>query len=115
MADQPLRDADTVGMSDEAREGAYGRVPDEMGEPLTAEEVEALPHGTEVVIIWSGGNGPHHYWIWRLGRHVYARSESEAETEFERISTWKDPIGFIGRERFHTRIWRAHIDGRDDG
>jgi len=116
MADQPLRDADTVRMDDEVRTGVYGRVPDELGEPLTAEEVASLAHGTEVVIIWSGGNGPHHYWIWRTPDGMaYARSDSEDEGEFLRLSLWKDPISFVGNQRFHTRVWAALIDGRDDG
>lgn len=30
---------------------------------LTQEEVDALPEGAEVIITWSGGNGPHKYII----------------------------------------------------
>lgn len=29
--------------------------------PLSQEEVDSLPAGTPVTVIWSGGNGPHRY------------------------------------------------------
>jgi len=38
-------------------------MPDREPDCLTQEEVDALPEGTEVVITWSGGNGPHRYTI----------------------------------------------------
>lgn len=28
---------------------------------LTQDELEQLPDGTEIVVTWSGGNGPHRY------------------------------------------------------
>jgi hypothetical protein len=31
------------------------------GTPLSVDEIKALPEGTEVIITWSGGNGPHRY------------------------------------------------------
>jgi hypothetical protein len=31
------------------------------GEPLTVQQIEALQEGQEVVVTWSGGNGPHPY------------------------------------------------------
>lgn len=36
------------------------------GPPLTVEEIKALPEGTEVVVTWSGGNGP---WPYRVMVH----------------------------------------------
>lgn len=33
------------------------------GEPLTVEQIRELPDGAEVVITWSGGNGP---WPYRI-------------------------------------------------
>lgn len=41
-------------------EGTVGEAVHE-GEPLTVEEIKALPEGAEVVVTWSGGNGPHRY------------------------------------------------------
>jgi hypothetical protein len=73
--------------------GVYGDFPEGCGEPLTAEEVAALPHGAEVVIGWSGGNGPHRYFIHREAGLVYARSPHEGD----HFSTaWGDPIAFVG-------------------
>lgn len=38
---------------------------------LTQEQVDALPEGADVFIIWSGGNGPHKYFIKKwFGRSV---------------------------------------------
>lgn len=43
-------------------EGTIGRA-HHLGEPLTAEQIRLLPDGTEVVVTWAGGNGPHAYRI----------------------------------------------------
>lgn len=61
---------------------------------LTQSEVDALPVGSRVAIWWSGGNGPAFYTIEanRLG-HAYYQDEPYA-----------DPITFVGRERYHTRV-----------
>jgi hypothetical protein len=56
------------------------------GEPLTAGQVEGLPDGTEVEIIWSGGNGPHRYRIQR-DRHGVVRIDN----------IYRDQIGILGR------------------
>lgn len=37
--------------------GTNGRA-NHLGEPLTVEQIRALPDGAEVVITWAGGNGP---------------------------------------------------------
>lgn len=31
------------------------------GPPLTQAEIDALPNGATVLVIWAGGNGPHRY------------------------------------------------------
>lgn len=31
--------------------------------PLTQAEVDALPDGAEIIVTWSGGNGPHRYTV----------------------------------------------------
>ena len=91
---------------DDIRQGYFGRVPNELGEPLTMEEVSALEHDTQVIIIWSGGNGPHTYWIDRRNKGaVYALSEIEKE-QGKRATG--NPISFVGNQRFHTRIWLAN-------
>ncbi len=39
---------------------------------LTAEQIDALPDGAEVVVTWSGGNGPHRYTVARRHGMVLA-------------------------------------------
>ncbi len=38
---------------------------------LTKEEVKALPSGTDITIIWSGGNGPHDYILLNYAGHQF--------------------------------------------
>ena len=39
---------------------------------LTQEEVDALPIGTQIEVVWTGGNGPHIYTIdGKFGKHNY--------------------------------------------
>ena len=45
-----------------------------MNKYLTLDEILKLPDGTLVVVIWSGGNGPHEYKTVRRGDRVYART-----------------------------------------
>lgn len=42
---------------------------DEKARLLTQEEVNDLPDGTNVMIQWAGGNGPHKYAL-RVSEHV---------------------------------------------
>ncbi len=44
---------------------------------LTQEEVDRLPNGARVQIVWSGGNGPHAYTIQRKGLAVIAVEANE--------------------------------------
>lgn len=76
-------------------------------EPLTAEELKALADGVEVIITWSGGNGPHHYAIEQAGGTTYAQPLADPHGPLR----WYNPISFVGRERFHTRVWLAQFDG----
>jgi hypothetical protein len=92
-------------VTDDIRRGAFGRVPDELGDPLTEQEVEQLPQGTEIVIVWSGGNGPHR------GRIVFSDvtpfyvPEHEYERGPDGPMWFYNPITFVGDQRFHTRVW----------
>jgi hypothetical protein len=82
------------------RTGAFGRVPECLGNPLTQVEVEALLEGTAIVIIWSGGNGPHEYTVCRAAGRVYA----SRDPSLEQMRTY-NPIDFVGPEHFNTRVW----------
>jgi hypothetical protein len=67
-----------------------------MDELLTQEEADALPDGTEVIITWSGGNGPHRYVIHVVGRMRFAGDPRN-----------DNPLTFVGTERFHTHVQLA--------
>ena len=75
--------------------------------PLTLAEVELLEDGAEVIVLWSGGNGPYRYTV-----HVdkwgcrWAARGGHLVGEFNRPEH-----GRIGTERWHTRVWRAARDG----
>lgn len=89
-----------------ANEGAFGTAEDAgaVGEPLTIGELGALPEGTPLVVIWSGGNGPHRYvlvWEWRMP-HA-ARPD---DLENSRMRTY-NPLSRIGAMWYHTRVWRC--------
>lgn len=70
-------------------------------EPLTAEEVATLDAGTPILVIWSGGNGPHRYRVHvdRWGRRYAAPLDGRPS-----MLTY-NPLEFVGRERYHTRVW----------
>ncbi len=75
---------------------------------LTAIEVSELPDNTPIVVIWSGGNGPHHYRKTTVGGIPVAATEWEIEHDKidivgKSIGAWPD--GFVGQERYHTRVW----------
>jgi hypothetical protein len=88
---------------DEVHSGAFGVVEDPEP-PLTAEEVAILPEMTPVIVIWSGGNGPHRYRITvnRYGtRHAWVPLAHNEQMRFY------NPLDHVGQERFHTRVWLA--------
>lgn len=94
---------------DEIRRGEFGVVDPEFGDPLSAHEVAILPEGTRVIIIWSGGNGPHEYLA--MG-HPYGERYAVApqDVDNERMRFY-NPITFVGGERFHTRVWLRDSGG----
>lgn len=69
-----------------------------MSEFLTEKQVAELPEGTKVVITWSGGNGPHTYWVHQCRGETFAWNGKD-----ERLKHY-NPITFVGAERFHTRV-----------
>jgi hypothetical protein len=93
-------------MDENVRRGHFGLAP--ASEPLSAEDVERLPEGARVVVIWSGGNGPHEYVIAvdRYGRR-YAGSPPRFAVDPNDRMRWYNPLTFVGVERYHTRVWRV--------
>ena len=75
-----------------------------MDEPLPADDVECLPEGARVRVIWSGGNGPHDYVIAVDERgQRYAAMNDDPDDRLR----WYNPLTFVGVERYHTRVWRV--------
>jgi hypothetical protein len=90
-------------VSEDVRRGVFGLAPDT--EPLSAEDVERLPEGSRVVVIWSGGNGPHECVIAvDEGGQRYTVSPERANDLDDRMR-WYNPLHFVGGERYHTRVW----------
>lgn len=69
---------------------------------LTEDEVRALPEGTPITVLWSGGNGPHPYVL------TFDRGEPHATREGDEDNPrmrYYNPLTFVGQERYHTRVW----------
>jgi len=78
---------------------------------LTEEQVAALPEGTPVTVIWSGGNGPHNYVIavdqWGQ-RYAATIEDPDDRMRFYNF------LRFTGVQRFNTRVWTRVIPpGKD--
>ena len=68
---------------------------------LKQKAVDNLPAGTKVMIIWSGGNGPHEYII-----HKRRGSQRSFVNEDNPNAGWWDGlIDFVGSEKYHTKVW----------
>jgi hypothetical protein len=75
--------------------------------PLDAAEVAALPVGTPIIVLWSGGNGPHRYTVQRSGDvPVAATADEVARGRLDIEKALDTRIGFVGTERYHTRVWK---------
>lgn len=73
---------------------------DRVGELLTQAQVNNLPDGAEIVVIWAGGNGPHRYSVERGG---------EAAEPFAITNDGDGADGLrltkVGREKNQTMVW----------
>lgn len=67
---------------------------------LSQEEVNDLPHRSEVCIRWSGGNGPFQYTIVHRNDRTFTLHESADGVEF-----MGNEVEFVGERRFHTWVW----------
>lgn len=78
------------------------------GSVLTAEQIEELPEGTPISVIWSGGNGPHDYLLHHDAFGSYAAPNPPYEdADVQRRMEVYNPLRFIGDKQFHTRVWLA--------
>jgi hypothetical protein len=67
-------------------------------EPLTQSQVDALPDGTEVEVVWIGGNGPHRYKTVRNRESVCVDN------------VYQDRLAYVGRKPL-TEVRVASVDG----
>ena len=74
------------------------RPPEE--DPLTAEEVQALPKGTRLLVLWGGGNGPHEY-VWRDGKVFCPDSDDTGDRLGGLIGEWD----LVGTEPYQDKVW----------
>lgn len=72
--------------------------------PLTEAQVDELPAGTLIEVIWSGGNGPHRYKV-----HVEKSLRYAGPLDGNARMLTYNPLGFVGVERFHTRVWLVAV------
>ncbi len=68
---------------------------------LSEDEARALPAGTLVRVIWSGGNGPCTYEVghWPNGETCFQSPNTPPDRNT------RHDIRFVGPERYHTRVW----------
>ena len=85
---------------------AFATAEQPSGPPLTHGEIATLPDETPVVVIWSGGNGPHRYVARWLGACLLAWSEWELQ-HHRLPPADRDLLSFSGQQSYHTRVWRA--------
>jgi len=79
--------------------GKANRWAEPMQKYLTQKEVDELPEGTEVIITWSGGNGPHKY--------ITGKYDGESYTTFVASDEKRhlgDRIDFVGAEKPFTMV-----------
>ena len=74
---------------------------------LTQQQVAELPVGTEVDIVWSGGNGPGHYIVCE---QLEILDRVETYVRVKGCEHWldrgrvRDPVSFVGAERYRTHV-----------
>lgn len=66
---------------------------------LTQEQVDALPEGTTVELIWSGGNGPHTECVEKRNGKTVVCGRFQDGTE-----RYCHYVDFVGNERFNTQV-----------
>lgn len=71
-----------------------------MGKLLTQDEVHLLPDGTEVIITWGGGNGPHHYLIEQGEEFTYANPIDDPKGPMR----YYNAITYAGFEKWNTHV-----------
>ena len=68
---------------------------------LTQKEVNTLPNGTRVLILWTGGNGPHVYWINR----IVPTGAPWTTDHIGKVNFGFGPVDNVGEKPPYTLVW----------
>ncbi len=80
---------------------AYGMRCPPVEAPLTLEAVRALPDGVRILVLWSGGNGPHEY-IWCNGRVFVPGHQSSCS-----LGGIPGVESLVGSHQWQDKVWLA--------
>ncbi|KKW13330.1 MAG: hypothetical protein UY48_C0002G0021 [Candidatus Gottesmanbacteria bacterium GW2011_GWB1_49_7] len=61
---------------------------------LTMDELQRLPEGTTIMVVWSGGNGPYRYTLTFTPLGACAQAPNICYL-----------LAFVGKAHCHTRVW----------
>ncbi len=73
---------------------------------LSQSQVDSLPDGTKVMIVWSGGNGPHKYEVCSHRGGKYTKTERGKPAE---------RISFVGKNKPFTLVWVINNQEKEKG
>jgi hypothetical protein len=82
--------------------GVFGEMPDSV-ELLTLEQINSLPQGVRVGVLWEGGNGPHEYVIMR-DKHGVVYPESVHSLQMYALNPHMLAHQRLHNDGFGTRI-----------
>lgn len=69
---------------------------------LSQEQIDQLPDGTAIEVVWSGGNGPHRYEIKRFRGVVYAFDGQN--------NVFVSPLVWVGTSSPSTTVKKITVD-----
>ena len=74
---------------------------------LTQEQVDALPHGTEIVVTWSGGNGPAEYTVGKCAWTGKSSAWFTGKVSLDMNPIFVSDLDFVGDKKPHTLVTLA--------
>jgi len=71
---------------------------------LTQEQVDALPHGTDIVVTWSGGNGPAEYMVGKCAWTGKSSAWFVSKVSIDLNPIFVSDLDFVGDKKPHTLV-----------
>ena len=71
---------------------------------LTQEQVDALPHVTEIVVTWSGGNGPAEYMVGKCAWTGKSSAWFVSKVSIDLNPIFVSDLDFVGDKKPHTLV-----------